>query len=435
MKKSRIPNPTLNILGKKIIFSTLIQYFGKAFQVVLSAIILKYIANFLNQSEHGVYGLITEYILFFSVAANLGIFANVIRKMADAPKDGNIFLNSLFLRVITAGIFFGFAIFYLWVSGADNVFIIGSIFFGLALLLDYVTSVCDAMLQASYMMGRATFALMIGRIFYFLGVFLLVKGFLNIPESFELPFILLTVFVGSLVTAILSLYFVFREIDFHFKIDKKYLFEILKISLPFGIINLINNLYFRFLPDWFANEALSKGEFAIFNSSFRIAQVLSMASTFLMFSVLPGFKQYLDQKHWAKARKILRRVVQIIVIFGVCLVIFGSFLGPWMLELVTKKQYVVPEFSYVLPMMLVLAAISYGYDLVLISLFALGKEVWFLKREVVAVLLSLLAFFPSLVVDDVQMKLFLIILGAIVGEGFMVVVGGFKLREFMRKVI
>ncbi len=434
MSEKNIPNPTLKLLGKKIVFSTFVQYFGKAFQIVLAGIILKYIANFLNQADHGTYGLITEYVLFFSIAANLGIFANVVRKMADAPKDGNIFLNSLFLRVISAGAFFALAVFCLWVSGAENVFILGSIFFGLALLLDYMTSVCDAMLQANYMMGRATLALIIGRVFYFVGVYLLVHNFLNVPKNFELPFILLTVFVGSLVTALISLCFVFQQIDFRFKLDKKYIFEILKVSLPFGIINIINNLYFRFLPDWFANEALIRSEFAIFNSSFKISQVLSLASTFLMFSVLPGFKQYLDQKHWRKAKKVLKKVVWVIVGLGVGLIVFGSLLGPWILELLTKKQYVLPEFSFVLPMMLVLAAISYGYDLVLISLFALEKEKWFLKREVVALLLALLVFFPSLAVQDVQAKLFLIISGAIVGEGFMVIAGGFKLREFMRRV-
>lgn len=109
------PNPTLKFLGKEIIFSTLVQYAGRFLQIVIAAITIKLVSNFLSTNNYGIYASITEYALFFSVAANLGIFANVIRKMSVDPTDGKTFINAMYLRIITALIFFliGIVIFFL----------------------------------------------------------------------------------------------------------------------------------------------------------------------------------------------------------------------------------------------------------------------------------------------------------------------------------
>ena len=147
-----IPNPTLKLLGKEIIFSTLVQYAGRALQIVIAAMSIKLVTHFLGANNYGIYASITEYALFFSVAANLGIFAIVIRQMSVSPEDGKIFINALYLRIITGFIFFLFGIIVLLIFGSSLFFTLCvAIFFGV-LLLDFMTSVCDGMLQANYMM-------------------------------------------------------------------------------------------------------------------------------------------------------------------------------------------------------------------------------------------------------------------------------------------
>ena len=395
--------------------------------MVLAVVTIKLISNFLSEHDYGNYAAITEYALFFSVAANLGLFANVVRRMADAPKDGAVFLNALVLRVFTAALFFLSGVLFLMFQGSDHVFIFGSLLFFGTLFFDYVTSICDAALQANYRMGRATLALVLGKLVSTAMVFLLIKHF---PTA-DIPTLLATSVMSSLLTAGLSVYFAIRTVDWRWQIDRGLMWDLLKISIPFGIINILNNLYFRFLPDYFANRALSPEQFAPFNISFRIAQVFSLCSTFLMFSVLPGLREYIDGGHWQKVRRLYRNVGIFLAITGVFLVAIGSWFGPFMIELLTHKKYFLPEFWFVLPMMLLLAAISYGYDLILITLFALEKDLWILKRECLALALALLVFFSSLLVDDLQFKLALIITGAIVGETLMVVWGVRKVGRVM----
>ncbi len=447
------PNPSLTVLGKKIVFSTAVQYAGRGLQMLLAVVALKLISNFLSQHDYGIYGTITEYSLFFSVVANLGIFANIVRRMADNPRDGRIFISGLALRLISAGIIFIIGIFYLLLSGSDPLFIGCVALLLVSLFLDFITSVCDGMLQANYLMGRATLALVAGRLVSLAGIFLLtvqtaaLTGMGAPADTASLPPILAAAgapsalfwifgasIAGSLVTALLSLYFVRARIDWSWKADPELIKKLFWTSFPIGLVSTVNLLYFRFLPDYFATLSLTEEQFATFNISFRIAQVVSLLSTFLMFSALPGLREYLAQKHWQKVLKLLRKIWIFLAACGLALVVFGSLFGAPLIELLTHKKYFLPEFWFVLPLMFVLAAVSYGYDVILVVLFALEKDWWLFKRELLALTIALLFFgagwlIPAALPSSVQLKLLLIIIGAIAGETTMLILGAIKIKK------
>jgi O-antigen/teichoic acid export membrane protein len=432
--RADVPNPTLPVLGRKIAFSAVMQYAGKALQLVLAMLTLKLISNFLSENDYGIYAKISEYALFFSTVANLGIFGNLVRMMADKPKDGVVFINALFLRIFTCALFFIPGIIFLATQGSDNVFMLGTLLFFGALFFDFVTSVCDGMMQANYMMGRATIALVAGRVINFAVILILIKGVLNLNDPINIALIFLATFAGSIITALLSLYFVRRKIDWSWEINLMMMKEVFLKSLPFGIINIFNSLYFRFLPDYFAQATLNNSQFAGFNVSFRISQVLSLFSTFLMFSVLPGFKEYIDQKHWQKAHVLFKKIWKLLLGAGLILVVFGSLFGGTIIELLAHKKFILPEFWFVLPLMMLLAAISYGYDLILITIFALDKDIWLIKRESMALAAALIVFSCSYMVESGQLKMLLIILAAITGESFMVISGIIKISRFWKTV-
>ncbi len=438
----------LSILGKKIAFSTLVQYAGKFVQLILSALILKQISNYLSEHSYATYGAVMEFALFFSTAANLGIFANVVRKMAQDPLNGRTFFNALILRLVTCVILFAAAVGYLFIFVSDPVFIWASLIFLVALLFDYVTSVCDGVLQANYLMGRATFALALGKLVTAAGTFLVIfyngklsevgaAGGLSVNTSLLLFFGM--VVLGSLITMGLSFLFVAKKfaaekVGIFYKVDWLNLWKILKTSLPYGVIITLNALYFRFLPDYFSHQALTGPQFAAFNVSFRVAQVISLISTFLMFSALPGLKQYLAKKELDKARILYKKIFWLMLVGGAMVVIFGSLLGPWIIQLLTHKKYFLPEFWFLLPAMLFLAAISYFYDLVTVSLFAFEQDIWLMKLEFLALGAALIFFLGSLLIADLNLKLGFILLGGIAGETLMVVLGSIKMRLLFKPV-
>ncbi len=425
--------PSLVLLGKKIAFSTMVQYAGKMLQLVFSMINLKLIAGFLSGHDYGTYAAIAEYTLFFSTAANLGIFGNVVKKMADNPSDGKIFINALALRIVTALTFFVTAIFVLSITGADRMFIFGSILYFGSLFFDNIKSVCDGMLQSNYMMGRSTFSLIAGKLIQCVGVFMVVRYFSGGTTTgngvFDLSLLFLPFLFGSVVSVGLAMHFVREKIVWNFRPDKKMMVNFLLASLPFGIINIFNNLYFRFIPDYLANSSLTGIQFGSFSVSFRIAQIVSLASTFLMYSVLPGFKQSLDEGHFEKAKKLYSSIKKIILLAGILLFAGGTIVSSLMLEILAHKKYILPELWFVMPMMLFLAAVSYGYDLILITLFAMEKEIWLLKRELGALALAAVFFAMVFATQDPIAKTWLIMAGAIAGESFMVISGLGKIRK------
>lgn len=411
---------------KNILWSTFVQYFGKALQIGLGVIAVKLLTNAIGVEQYGVYGKIMEYALFFSTAANLGIFGNVVRKMAETPKDGKLFTNALILRVTTAFIFLFSGWFYAWLFVPEKNFSIGIIIFASSLFFDYVTSVCDGMLQANYLMGRAVFALLAGR-FANLAIVLALTHFS--PDSTQIYF--LAPLGASLLTSCLSIIFVRSKINLIWKVDKNLIKEIFLTALPFGIINIINNLYFRFLPSYFAGKALSDIQFGSYSISLHIATTVSLFSTYLMFSTLPEFKRCLRDKHFTKAKIIYKSVITGLAALGLLTIFVGSWLAPLAIRLVSSTDYFLPELWFMLPLMLTLASVSFFYDLILITIFAFEKELWLLKREFLALALGTAILITSLLPQITESKTVLILLSAICAEGLMVGLGLRKIKELL----
>lgn len=401
---------------KKIAWSTAVQYLGKIAQLALGVLTLKMITNYLGPEEYGLYAKMAELSLFFFTIGNLGIFGNTVRKMSENPLSGHTFVNALFARIFT-----GIPIFALPIIFFPK---FGVAFFAASLFFDYVTSVCDAALQANYLMGRATLALLFGRAVNLAGVLALISY--GAPNQADIFF--LAPVVATAATAAASLYFVRRRFAFRFTFDFPLMKEILFSSVPFGLINIINNLYYRFLPSYLVAKILSNAQFASYNVSLHISSYAALLSTFLMFSVLPEFKSALKNKP-EKARELFNLSKKTLALMALAMLIFGTLFAPTAIKLLTGKEYFIPELSFVLPMMLVLAAISYFYDLLLISLFAMEKELWFLKREIAALAIASAIFLAAARTTDPLLGVFLILLGAISGELCMVIMAGKKLKD------
>ncbi|MEK9159377.1 MAG: oligosaccharide flippase family protein [Patescibacteria group bacterium] len=411
----------------KIVWSTLVQLLGKLAQIVMGMVSIKLVTNALGADEYGLYGKISEYALFFSVAANLGIFGNTVRKMSESPRDGKLFVNALVLRMATALIFFGVGAGVAWIWIPNPVFALGMVFFMGSLFLDYITSVCDGMLQANYKMGRAVAALVLGRAANLALLLVLVK--MGAPTS--APIFFLGPLLGAVVTASLSFLFVRRLIRLEWKLDRDLMKMLFLTALPFGIINIINNLYFRFLPSLFAAKTLTDAQYGSYNLSLHIASTAALLSTLLMFSSLPALKQAIEHKEKQKIRDLLHTLKKSLFVLAILMVLGGSFVAPTAIELLSGKLFILPELWFILPMLLILAAVSYFYDLVLITLFAFEKDLWLLKREGLALLVGLSLLLVSTFIPDLGLKTIFILGSAIAAEGTTTVLGLRKIKTLI----
>lgn len=413
-------------ISTKIAWSTLVQYFGRIITMVLGIIAIKLVTNYLGPEKYGLYGKISEYSLFFSTIANLGIFGNIVRKMSTHPTDGKFFINAMLLRIFLTIIFFstGLAIALFFIP--NRAFALGSLFYLGALFLDYITSIATGTLQANYMMGRSVFANITGRSGMLLVIIILIS--IGIPKS--APLFFLAPMFSALVTMLLSLFFVSQKIKFIWELDLHEIRKIFTTSLPFGIINITNNLYFRFLPSFFAAKILTASQFGTYNISLHIATVAAILSTFLMFSTLPEFKEALAEGHIRKAKNLYKLMQKIMFGLGLILAVAGSFLAPTAIKILTNKEFIVPELWFVLPLLLLLSSISYFYDLILITIFAFEKEIWLLKREFLALFTGTLIMSTAfLITKHPELGIIPVLLGAVIAELIMVLFGSYKVGK------
>ncbi len=410
---------TLPKLSKDILWSTFVQLAGKGLQMILGIMTVKLITTALGAENYGIYGKISEFSLFFATMANLGIFGNMVRKMALEPHNKKLFGNALLLRLFTGILFFGAGWLYAWIVLPDSVFLIGTLFFMSSLLLDFLTTVCDALLQVHYKMGRATLALLLGRLSNLAVIYTLSQMLKDNPEAVSVQLFLLGPLAASVVTVGLSFFFARKVLKPQWSLDKSLLKDLFWTSLPFGIINILNNLYFRFLPSAFLAKVLSNTNFGIYTLSLHLASVLSLLSTLFMFSVLPKFEESLKKEDWKEARSLYRNAQKFLAFGCIGLIGFGTWLSPWALSLVSSKDFVSPETWFILPLLLILAGVSYFYDLALLTLFALKDELWWLKREVLALSLCLFFGLSTFFIPDTQTAAILILTGAIAAEAAM----------------
>jgi O-antigen/teichoic acid export membrane protein len=413
-------------ITQKVAWSTAIQYIGKVAQIAVGIIIVKWVTNALGPEAFGQYGRIVEYVLFFSVAANLGIFGNIVRKMSDAPEDGRLFTNALMLRAGLSIIFFIIGIVAAFTLSPSPVFLAGMLFFMASLFFDHLTSICNAALQANYWMGRSVFAMTLARFAELGFVYLLVQNSSAMTLYFLAP-------LGASIVALgLSTFFVRRKFSFDWRPDKALMKNIFLTALPFGIINIINNLYFRFLPSFFVGKALTNEQFSFYSLSLNIAMTASLFSTFLMFSVLPAFKHSLTEGHKRRAKNMFQMALLILVLGSIAMVGIGTLLGPWTIGIVSNQDFWQNDIAIIYPLLLVLAAVSYFYDLILITIFALEKESWLLKREFIALAIGGSIMTVSLFLESNSTRVTWVIAGAICAELFLVTISLRKIRQWLK---
>ncbi len=415
------------LLQREIAWSTFIQILGKGLQMILGIFAVKLLTKALGPENYGINGKLTEFSLFFSTAANLGIFGNIVRKMADQPHDSQFFWNALLLRLWTALFFFGMGLLYLFLQIQDTLFFIGTLLFMSSLLLDGVSSVCDGALQAQYKMGRATVALVAGR-----AINLLIIVFFYQAGQDQTAWYLLAPLLAALTTAGLSLSFVRGGMKIVDRWNSPIQKDLLWTSLPFGIINLINNIYYRFLPSALIVGVLSDSDFSTYSLSLHLSGTVSLFSTFLMFSVLPALKHALKEGHLHTAQALYKKARKGLFILAILVVLVGSAIGPWVLTMASSHDFLDPQLWYILPLLLLLAGVSYLYDLTFITLFALNKERWWLKRELLALLIGLSIGALSLLSLPTAAKVVLIISSAIAAEAAMAFMGFQKLHKELR---
>ncbi len=140
----------------------MVQVLGRAVMAVASVGILKSVSHFLGVEGYGQYTTVYEFLAFFGIAADFGLFTIGVRELSKGDHDRDFVAgNILGMRLLTAVLMMSLAAFaVLLIPQYQGTFIpMGVLIAAFAVLLAILQGTVSSVLQVEHKMQHSTFAL------------------------------------------------------------------------------------------------------------------------------------------------------------------------------------------------------------------------------------------------------------------------------------
>jgi O-antigen/teichoic acid export membrane protein len=269
---------------------------------LLAVVTVKIVTNYLSVEGYGEYALIYEFLAFFSIAADMGLFTIAVREMSKDEKDiPKILGNVLTLRTIL--------IVVMMVVATVTVFLIPkyedtriplgvaiatlSVFF--TILNGTVTSVLQTKLKM-HISSLAQISSKVIQVAYMLYVVLVafpktggadpIQGFYHL---------LIAGVIGNLVMLFITQHFVSKIAPIRYQLDKKLCKDVFLKALPYGIALILNTVYFR-IDSILISLIRGQAEVGIYAVAMRVLEAFAIIPLYFMNSVLPVLTKSLKEK-------------------------------------------------------------------------------------------------------------------------------------------
>ncbi len=294
--------------AKKILGNTAVQVAGRAVMAVASVVILKIITNFLSLEEYGMYSSIYEFLAFFGIAADLGLFTIAVREMGKGTRDRNFIVsNILGMRMVLAMSTMAIAVItvFLIPKFTGTYIPVGVAIASMAVFLAIMHGTVSSVLQVELKMQYATVGLVGGKLIalgWMLAVIFYFYAGNPTAESFYL--LLVAGVVGNLFAFLYTFRHAVKYAKIRPKFDKPYWKELTVTAVPYGAALVLNMIYFR-IDSLMILFIKGPTEVGLYSPAVRILEILSVIPVYFMNSVLPVLSRHV-QDGSKKVQRILR---------------------------------------------------------------------------------------------------------------------------------
>jgi len=333
-------------IARKILENTFVQIFGKLVTASLSLVVLKVLSRTLGTAGYGDYTTVYQYLAFFGIIADFGIYTIAVREMSrDHTRMEKILGNVMGLRTFLGILAMGLA--------AVSVFLIpiykgtlipmGVLIATLATLFTLLNSTVSSVLQVHLKMQYATISLVIGKVVavaYM--VWVAFFAFTGDPVSAFYHFLWSGV-LGNLVNFLITTYYTRRYCKITYQFDFAYWKEVFVTSFPFGIALILSTLYFRIdvllmtfiLPhsqtlaggkEACVSTLCSDTEIGLFGIAMRMLELFVIVPLYFMNSVLPVMTRLVDEGS-AKVRSLMQYSFDFLLALSLPLLVGGFILA------------------------------------------------------------------------------------------------------------
>lgn len=284
--------------ARKILSNTVAQVIGKFIVAALGMAVIKICTNYLSVEQYGEYLMVYEFLAFFGIAADLGLFTIAVREMSkhedEIPKIiGNILTLRTILVTLTmiAGIALAFAI----PKYQGTQVPLGVAVAAITVFFTIQNGTISSVLQAKLKMGQASTATVLAKIIS-VG-FMAYVAFFGFPNDQETGFYMLIVagIIGSIVNYAHTRYYVKKITPLKYRFDIDLWKTVLVKSLPYGIALILNTIYFR-IDSVMIFMIKGQQEVGVYGVAMRMLENFAILPLYFMNSVLPVLTKSFQEK-------------------------------------------------------------------------------------------------------------------------------------------
>ena len=319
----------------KVLTNAGAQFAGKAVTVITSLIIVKIISSF-GREFYGNYVTTYEFLAFFGILADGGLFAMAVREISKHPQRSSHILSNIFsMRLISiisvvllAGIIGQLPASYppevktgIWITS-------------LSMALTIVAGTLSAILQARMKIQYFSGALAGGKIILAGLIFFMAQQahlFENLFFTFLWAGVISNLFFCSIVY-----FFARREVPIRLGFDFSWWGKTLKQSLPYGLALILQTLYLR-IDVILISVMLGASSVGTYGLATRILESFLILGVFFGQAILPKISA--EESTPQKARQTLSWAAEILLLVSLPLIIGTVMYARPIIALISSPEF------------------------------------------------------------------------------------------------
>ncbi len=327
--------------ARKILINTGAQILAKGVLAVIGFVTVKIITNYLQVKGYGYYTGVYDFIAFFGIASDLGLYTIAVREMAREEVDvekiiGNILSIRTILVIVTMIAAF-FSSYFYFPQGTDIFLPLAVSIAAAATVLALLTGTISTVLQVNYKMQYNAAASIIGKVIAL--SYMIYVIFIWNPGVSEAGFYHLFAagIFGNAALFGITFYYASKYTKIRYRFDWKFIRDVVVKSLPYGLALILNNLYFR-IGSIMLLPLAGPEQTALYGLPLRILESIAILPLYFMNAVLPTLTKALKEKT-DYYKKVIQYSYDALVMGGVAMAIGMSAIAYQVIYLLSSEHF------------------------------------------------------------------------------------------------
>ncbi|NIA01898.1 MAG: oligosaccharide flippase family protein [Nitrospirae bacterium] len=314
--------------ARKILSNTAWQIAGKVLVALLGLAVVKISTSYLGPRGYGEYVIIYEFLAFFGIAADLGLFTIAVREMSeDESKIPKIIGNILSLRTIlvVATMLLAIGAVFLMPNYEHSYVPIGVAIASITVFITIINGTISSVLQTKLRMQQSSIANVLGKVVS-VG-FMVYVVFYGFKGESEIGFFMLLFagVIGNLIMLLITNHYVKKITVLKYRFDIDLWKSVLVKSLPYGLALILNTIYFR-IDSILISFIRGQEEVGIYGVAMKMLEHFAILPLYFMNSVLPILTRTIKEKS-EKYKKVISYAFDFLAALSIPMVVGGVILA------------------------------------------------------------------------------------------------------------